>query len=54
MSSTVYLILMVGIITVVAAVVTPALILKRCAHCGRRAFIDTPQCRGCGQPFPPV
>lgn len=54
MSSTLYLLLMVGIIAVVAAVVTPALILKRCAHCHARALIDTPRCRRCGQDFPPA
>jgi hypothetical protein len=54
MSSTAYLIVMVGIIAVVAAVATPALILKRCARCGRFALVDTPECRRCGQQFPPV
>lgn len=54
MSSTAYLIAMVGVIAVVAAVVTPVLILKRCPRCGRHALVDTPACRGCGHRFPPV
>lgn len=54
MSSTAYLIVMVGVIAVVAAVATPALILKRCPQCGRHALVDTAACGRCGYRFPPV
>jgi uncharacterized OB-fold protein len=52
MSDSVYLVIMVGIVLLTTVVTLPALLMKRCAVCGRRSLVDTRICRGCGAEFP--
>jgi hypothetical protein len=49
--STLYLVVMVGIISIITAIALPVLVLKRCVHCGKWSSVDASQCRQCGQPF---
>lgn len=52
MSSTVYLVVMLGIIGLLVAVIVPALFWKKCESCGARNIVDATSCARCGAPFP--
>lgn len=47
-----YVIVMLGIIVVVAAISAPALFTKRCPSCQTRNGLDAKSCRRCGAAFP--
>jgi len=52
MNQTVYLGVMLGVIVLVFAWVTPALIRKKCSECGARNSLDAKVCAKCAASFP--
>jgi hypothetical protein len=51
-SSSVYLIVMAGIIITIAIVATPSLMTKRCLKCRRRNSLERDSCKFCNAEFP--
>ena len=51
-SSTIYLVIMVGIIALVTAVSVPSLFWKKCPACGKHNHLDAETCKACGAEFP--
>mgnify|MGYP001496506740 CR=1 FL=1 len=49
---TLYLMVMVGIITVVTLISVPSLFLKRCPKCGKRNLLSDAICKACGAELP--
>ncbi|GMV94474.1 MAG: hypothetical protein AMXMBFR82_42520 [Candidatus Hydrogenedentota bacterium] len=47
-----YLAVMLGVIAVIAVVVIPSLLRKKCPSCGTRNSLDARVCSSCGGPFP--
>ena len=52
LSSGLYLLLMLGTITILVIIIVPALTLKKCDACGARNILDAETCRKCGNPIP--
>ncbi len=52
LSSTLYLVIMVGIIALVTLVSVPSLFLRKCPECGKRNSLEAPVCRSCGAALP--
>lgn len=52
MNTTVYLVVMVGVIALISAILLPALFWKKCAECGSRSIVDATSCKRCGCEFP--
>lgn len=49
---TLYLMVMVSIITVVTLISVPSLFLKRCPKCGKRNLLNESVCKACGAKLP--
>lgn len=47
-----YLAVMLGVIAVIAIVVIPSLLRKKCPNCGTRNSLDASVCSECGELFP--
>ena len=52
MNHPVYLAVMLGVILVIAALVIPSLVRKKCSACGARNSLDAKACTTCNAPFP--
>jgi ribosomal protein L40E len=52
MSSSLYVIVMMGVMILVTVVSVPALFFKKCPRCGVRNGIDAKKCRKCSEVFP--
>lgn len=52
MSTTAYLVVMLGIIGLLVALIVPALFWKKCPSCGARNLVDASACSQCGTAFP--
>ena len=50
--STVYLVIMVGVIALATAVSVPSLFWKKCPKCGRRNSLDARTCKHCNAALP--
>lgn len=51
-ASTLYLTVMVGIITLITAISVPSLFLKKCPKCGKRNLLNLNVCKACGAELP--
>ena len=51
-TTTIYLLVMVGIIAVVTAVSVPSLFFRKCPACGKRNAVDADRCRACSAALP--
>ncbi len=47
-----YVAVMLGAIVLIAVMVIPSLLHKKCQKCGTRNSLDAKLCSSCGEPFP--